>query len=714
MAKNKTLIDSKLEPKPPSQHTLDANADSVEGLDFQDPADSTQASMNALLTRNPIQVPSGSDPSKLVWDMAPYAYQANTVTAPNTINPSLWRQARLNQINGLFKVLDGIYQVRAFDMSNMTIIEAPEGLIIIDPLISMECASAAFELYKEWKTQHDKKEVPPLRAIIFTHSHVDHFGGVLGVVKPEALATASDPEQAWTDGKVRVIAPAGFLEHAVSENVYAGTAMSRRAQYMYGPYLEQRPEGQVDGGLGKGQSTGRVSIAAPRISISQDCTLTIAGTQVDFHMTPGAEAPAEFDFYFHQWKAFCASENACHTMHNIQTLRGAKVRDSLQWSKYLNETLHRYGAITEVLFASHHWPIWDTLDSDKGRVARFLTRQRDMYRYLNDQTLRMLNKGYTGIEIAEVFEMPPALKSEWTCRGYYGTVNHNVKAVYDRYMGWFDGNPSNLHPLPPHQSAPLYVAAMGGAPAVLELAKKAADEGQYRWAAELLHKAVFTHPQDTDARHLLADVLEQLGYQAEAATWRNFYLMGAYELRYAPPEAEMSSADPAMTAQMTVEMIFDSIAATINGPQANLDPKPLIVNWLFRDTDQGDYTQKYLMELSNGALSTIADFQDAQAGVTVKLSRTALNELIGGQATFGQLVEAGRVTVTGDAAEQARLAHLFSLVDSGVLNFPIVTPRSDATVAWQGEGSKARQHKAEGHAGFKRKLQVLGKMPRGC
>ncbi len=680
------------DPKEPSRFTLEANQAMERELDFNNQNDFDDAQLNFLRTWDPVTVMS-QDGKREVWSLKPYSDQTINAPCPPAVNPSLWRQSRLNNTNGLFSVTEGFYQVRAFDMSNMSIIEGKTGLIIIDPLISCECAADALKLYREYCESVGKDSKRPVAGVIFTHSHVDHFGGVLGVISPDDVKNG-----------VPVIAPDGFLEHAVSENVYAGIAMSRRAQYMYGPYLKVDSHGQVDAGLGKGQSVGKISIVAPTISVSHTGqVVTVDGVDIVFHMTPGAEAPSEFDFYFPKARAFCAAENAVHTMHNIQTLRGARVRDALLWSKYLNETLNMFGRETDVLFASHHWPIWDKRADTTGNVARFLTMQRDMYRYLNDQTLRMLNKGYTGIEIAEVFKMPPALEKEWACRGYYGSVNHNVKAVYDRYMGWFDGNPSNLHPLPPQESSPKYVEAMGGRTKVLAKAEKAYLAGEYRWAAELLNKLIFAEPDFEPAKLLQADVLEQLGYRAEAATWRNFYLMGAQELRHGTPEPEMTTADPSMTQAMTLEMIFDAMAGHINGPRASIDEKPTVMNWIFTDTNE-----QYLVELSHGAMSTTANKVSAQDNVTIILTRQVLDELMSQLTTPNAAIANGEIKVYGD---KLALFKLFACLDEGVPDFPIVTPRPNALLAWRGFEPK---EKADVQEAGKKKLRILGKLPRGC
>jgi alkyl sulfatase BDS1-like metallo-beta-lactamase superfamily hydrolase len=583
---------------------------------------------------------------------------ASPPACPDTVNPSLWRQATLNSIAGLFKVAEedkgdrkGIYQVRAYDMSNMTIVESDTGFVIIDPLISNECAEAALALYRKHRSR-----TGGVKAVIYTHSHVDHFGGVRGVVSDEAL-----------ENGVKILAPTGFMEHAVSENVFAGVAMARRAEYMYGPYLAPGNRGQIDCGLGKGQSTGTISLIKPNLDITDTGQkITIDGLEIEFQMTPGSEAPAEMNFYFPRYKALCTAENTTHNMHNIQTLRGARVRDALLWSKYLNEAMNLFGHRTEVLFAQHHWPVWKP-----APVHNFLKKQRDLYRYLNDQTLRLLNKGYTGIEIAETFKLSPGLEQDWSCRGYYGSVSHNVKGVYDRYMGWFNGNPSTLHALPPTKSSPRYVAAMGGAAEVLKKAAAAFEEGEYRWVAELVGHVVFAEPGNQVARDLQASALEQLGYQAEAATWRNFYLMGAQELR-----GEIQKEEPVFSRDMIVElsneMIFDMLGAQLNGMAAA--ERQLVMAWVFTDiADAKD--SLWHVEVSNGALSSSAGTKPGTPDVHVVLERSALDEVLLGETSMEQVIREGRVKFQ-DGEED--FLWFFSLIEQGDPSFPIVTPKEPA------------------------------------
>ncbi|MBV9722714.1 MAG: MBL fold metallo-hydrolase, partial [Mycobacterium sp.] len=446
---------------------------------------------------------------RVVWDNDVYSFLSGD--PPPSVHPSLWRQCMLTAKQGLYEVVPGIYQVRGLDISNISFVEGDHGLIVIDPLVSTEVAAAALQLYRTHRGDR------PVVAVVYTHSHVDHFGGVLGVTS-----------QADVDaGKVAVLAPEGFVEHAVQENVYAGPAMTRRATYMYGTLLPRGPQGQVGCGLGQAPSTGEVGVIVPTIDVRiTGETHTIDGVEIEFQMAPGTEAPAEMHFYFPRFRALCMAENATHNLHNLLTLRGALVRDPHAWAGYITEAIDRFAERADVVFASHHWPTWG-----RARVIEFLSLQRDMYAYLHDQTLRLLNQGQTGTEIAETLQMPPALTKVWHTRGYYGSVSHNVKAIYQRYMGWFDGNPARLWPHPPEALAVRYVDAMGGIDRVVELAQVAFDSGDLRWAATLLDHATFADSGHAAARTLYSDTLEQLGYGAENATWRNFFISGATELR---------------------------------------------------------------------------------------------------------------------------------------------------------------------------------------
>jgi len=452
-----------------------------------------------------------NDKGNIVWDLSKYSFIKEDRQAPETVNPSLWRQSQLIKISGLFKVSEHIYQVRTADLSNITFIEGPGGIVIVDPLISTETAKASMDLY----FQHRAKQ--PIVAVIYTHSHVDHYGGVKGVVS----------ETAVKDGNVKIVAPDGFINNAVAENVMAGNVMSRRASYMYGNLLTQSETGQVGSGLGMTTSTGTISLIPPTDIITKnEQKLQLAGLDFVFHMAPDSEAPSEMFFYIPKYKALCTAEDATHTLHNTYSLRGAKIRDPLAWSKYLNEAIYLWGDKTDVLFAPHHWPVWD-----QSNIVKHLKLQRDMYRFINDQTLHYANQGFTMTQIAEKVKLPETLSQYWSNRGYYGSMNHNTKATYVKYLGWFNGNPATLHPLEPVAASKKYVEYMGGADKIIAQARKDYQQGNYRWVAEVMNQVVFANPKNQEARNLEADALEQLGYQSENGPWRNFYLSGAQELR---------------------------------------------------------------------------------------------------------------------------------------------------------------------------------------
>ena len=513
-------------------------------LPFSDTGDFEDAGRGLLGRRQPNAVTA--EDGTVVWDNDTYDFISGD--APDTVNPSLWRQSTLVATDGLFEVVPGLYQVRGMDLSNISFVEGETGVIVIDPLISTETAAAALALYREHRGDR------PVTGVIYTHCHVDHFGGVKGV-------TTQDDVDA---GRVPVLAPEGFVEHAVSENVYAGTAMGRRAGYMYGAALPRSPRGALGAGLGQTTSTGTVTLIPPTLEITTTGQEEVVdGVRMVFQMAPNTEAPAEMLFYFPDLKVLCAAEDATHNLHNLLTLRGAVVRDPHVWSKYLTETLDLFGDDVEAIFASHHWPTWGN-----EKVTEFLTLQRDLYGYLHDQTVRMLNQGLTGPEIAEEIALPPALENAWSTRGYYGSVSHNVKAIYQRYLGWFDGNPAHLWDHTPVEKAKRYLDLGGGADAVVAHGQAAFDSGDYRWAAEVLNHVVFAEPGHQAARTLLADTYEQLGYGSENGTWRNFYLSGAYELRDGQFGTPTVTASPDMVAQLSPDMLFDALAVQVNGPSS--------------------------------------------------------------------------------------------------------------------------------------------------
>ena len=624
-------------PKPPTDVIERAHKEHLGSLPLDDTTDFADADRGLIASLQPCVVKAAD--GRVVWDNDAYSFL--TGDAPTSVHPSLWRQSTLAAKQGLYEVVEGIYQVRGLDLSNISFIETDSGIIVIDPLISTEVAAAALQLYREHRGG-DR----PVVAVIYTHSHVDHFGGVLGVTNQQDVDT----------GKVSVLAPEGFIEHAVQENVYAGTAMARRATYMYGTSVARGPQGQVGCGLGQRTSTGEVAVITPTVTVTTTGEKhTIDGLEIEFQMAPGTEAPAEMHFYFPRYRALCMAENATHNLHNLLTLRGALVRDPHVWSGYLTEAIENFTDSVDVAFASHHWPTWG-----RERVIEFLSTQRDLYAYLHDQTLRLLNQGYTGAEIAEQFRMPPALEKAWHTHGYYGSVSHNVKAVYQRYMGWFDGNPARLWPHPPEALAKRYVEALGGIDRVAELAEKAFGEGDFRWAATLLDHATFTDAKDPKVRGLYADTLEQLAYGAENATWRNFFLSGATELREGNFGTATSAASPSLLAQLTPEQMFDTLAISVNGPRA-WDVN-LAIDITFADIDTN-----YRLTLRNGVLvyrKRPADESTANAAVRLDSKLRLLMFAAGDRTSPG-------ISITGDADA---LPALLGVLDAPDPKFNIVTP----------------------------------------
>ncbi|KJL45007.1 alkyl/aryl-sulfatase [Microbacterium trichothecenolyticum] len=617
----------------PSATIAQTNTALLSTLPFGDIADFDANKRGFVGTLDSPQVRNAA--GEVVWDAASFDFVDGD--APTSVNPSLWRQSTLMRTHGLFELADRVYQVRGLDLSNMTLIETDNGVIVVDTLLSKETGAAALALYRKFRGER------PVKAVIFTHSHADHYGGVLGVVTEEEVAS----------GAVEVIAPEGFLEHAVSENVYAGVAMNRRAGYMYGAALDRGPQGQLGAGLGMTLSTGEVTLIEPTLTITTTGqTHTVDGVDIEFQMAPGTEAPAEMHFYFPQLRVLCMAENATHNLHNLLTLRGAVVRDPHMWSQYLTEAIELYADRTDVLFASHHWPTWGT-----ENIRTFLESQRDLYGYIHDQTLRLLNKGLTGPEIAEAIEFPPALEG-WSSRGYYGSVSHNVKAIYQRYLGWFDGNPARLWPHPPVEAAKRYVRGFGGIDQVIAQAQAAFDEGDYRWAATLLDHAVFAEPDNTAAKALLADTFEQLGYGAENGTWRNFFLAAATELREGNFGTPTETNAPGVLARLTPEQLFDAVAITINGPEA----------WdlhLTIDITLTDLGQSFRLTLRNGLLTYVRREPAGDAQLHLTLTKQRLLALFSGDTT-----SAG-VGIVGDIGVVQQLQ---AVLDPGDKSFNIVTP----------------------------------------
>ena len=626
--------------------TKAANDALLEELPFDDTKDFEDAQRGFIAAIEGGKITD--DEGRAVWDLDEFAFIEATPEqpAPDTVNPSLWRMAKLLRNHGLFEVVQGhIYQVRGYDLSNMTIVSGRKGWILIDPLLSAETARAALDLVN---TQLGKR---PVTAVIHTHSHIDHYGGIRGVVDVEDVES----------GKVLVIAPEDFLDSSVSENVIAGNVMSRRAAYMYGNLVPKAPDGMVGTGLGITTSTGNPGIIPPNTTITRTGQeLTVDGIRIEFLMAPGSEAPAEFLFYFPQFKALCSSEDVTHVLHNLYTLRGARYRDGLKWSKYLQEVLDMWGDEVEVMFASHHWPTWGNTE-----VNDLVAKQRDLYRYLHDETLRLANHGLTPVEIAEELELPRSLAQTWANRGYYGSVSHDVRSQYGLYLGWFDGNPSNLNRLPPVEAGKRYVKFMGGSDEVVTRAKKYFDKGEYRWVAEVLNHVVFAEPDHTAAKNLLADAYEQLGYQAESGPWRNFYLAGAKELRQGVKVLPTpNTASPDTVRAMSLDTFFDFLGVRLNGPKAA--GETLTLNFKFTDTEE-----QYAVGVENATLHYSKGKQDPNAGVSLTLDRSALNQIILGEATLNEQVDAGKIRVNGD---REVLSTFVSLLDSFQLWFNIVTP----------------------------------------
>lgn len=633
-----------INPKPASEFTIRANQNVLHTLPFNDKQDFEDARRGFIAKPDTLTIKD--EQGNVVWDLEQYkTYIGLDKTAPDTVNPSLWRNAQLNMEYGLFKVTDKIYQIRGFDLSNITFIQGDKGWIVFDPLISPQTAKAALAFIN--KTLGER----PVTAVVYSHSHVDHYGGAAGLF--------NSPDEVKKNG-VQIIAPEGFTEHAVSENVIAGNAMARRAVYMYGALLPRNAQGGVNGGLGQTTSTGVPSLLLPTRFITKSGEeVTLDGVRMVFQMTPGTEAPAEMNTWFPDSKALWMAENTTNTMHNILTLRGAQVRDALKWSSYLNETIETWGDQAQVKFQSHHWPRWGN-----ASIVDYFKKQRDLYKYIHDQSVRLMNMGYTGEEISEKIALPPELNDFWPNRGYYGTLRHNSRAVYQRYMGWYSGNPSDLDNLPPEMVGPKYVEFMGGEQALLKKAKASFDKGEYRWVAEVLKHLVFANPNNQEGKLLLADALEQLGYQAESGPWRSVYLQGAYELRNGVPTAGGTvTASPDTIRAMSPSMLFDYLAVRINPEKAA--GKKMVINMDF--TDIGE---KHTLSLENAVLNHTTHYA-AKPDVTLTLSKQTLDDIQLGQGTLEQKIASGEIKVQGN---QQTFSDFVGLLDKFNFWFNIVTP----------------------------------------
>ncbi|MDF3867450.1 alkyl sulfatase dimerization domain-containing protein [Pseudomonas denitrificans (nom. rej.)] len=631
------------QPKPPTSFTQAAQEQVRQSLPFSDRADFDRVEKG--LIKRPENLVIKNDDGTVAWQLGGYDF-LKAAKDVASVNPSLMRQAQLNLSYGLFKVTDGIYQVRGFDLANTTFIEGKTGWIVIDTLTTPATAKAAYALVSQELGQK------PIRAIIYSHAHIDHFGGVKGLVSQEQV----------DKGEVQIIAPKGFMEAAIKENVLAGNAMLRRATYQYGTMLPQGPEGHVDMAIGKAVAHGPMSIIAPTKTVDGSLVeMEIDGVPVTFQNTPGTESPAEMNVWLPQQKALLMAENVTATLHNLYTLRGAETRDPLGWSKYINEALHRFGDKAEVMFAVHNWPRWGHED-----IVRTLEKQRDMYGYLNDQTLHLANNGVTINQIHERLKVPPELANEWFNRGYHGSVSHNVRAVVNKYLGYYDSNPATLNPLAPEDSAVKYVEFMGGADHLLQMAKASSDKGEYRWVVEVVNKLVFADPTNQPARNLQADALEQLGYQAENAGWRNSYLTAAQELRNGVPRdlPTMKSGSPDALAAMDTGLLFDYLGVRLNAEKA--EGEDFAINLVLPDKNE-----QYLLELKNSHLNNIKGVQSENAGQTVTIDRADLNRLMLKQVSPVRLVFEGKLKSSGNPL---LLAKLFGMLEDFNFWFDIVTP----------------------------------------
>ncbi|WP_447757919.1 alkyl/aryl-sulfatase [Sphingopyxis fribergensis] len=630
-----------------SEATRAAQAEIAGRLPLDDPRDEANVLRGKLA-----EIPGGvilSKDGKTVWDRRPYAF-LDAKEAPDTVNPSLWRQARLNAVHGLFEVVPGkIWQLRGYDISVMTIIRGKSGWIVIDPLLSEEAAAAGWKLFAD--TVEAKSGRLPIRAVIFSHSHSDHFGGVGGIVTPEQVKKE----------KIRIIAPHGFSEEATSENVLAGTAMGRRALYMFGSILAPGPAGQVDTGLGPKLSSGTIGYMEPTETVGEKGgALTIDGLAFEFLDAGGTEAPSEFVFYIPAYKALHTTEVVTHTLHNVLTLRGAQVRDALHWSKVIDAALVRWGGKAEVALASHHWPTWGA-----GEVSALLTSQRDIYRYVHDRTLFLANRGATLHELADVTPEAPGQAADFGARGYYGTVNHDMKATYQRYFGWWDGNPANFNPLPPEASAPKYVALAGGADKLLAAGKAATVAGDYRWAAELLNKLVFAQPDNKEARLALASAYDQMGYQSESGAWRNYYLAAAASLRGTAVESLSGNGQSrSFVSAIPTAVFFDALATRFDAA------KGAALKGTFQFV-LPDSKEAVAIVVGGGVEVPRYGMTDAAPTATITMNRATLDDVMLGQAQFPALLQSGAIRIDGD-----RMAFLswFALHPPADPRFNVVVP----------------------------------------
>ena len=632
---------------PPTEHTIALQEQLRQSLPFADTRDIEEAARGFIAAPDYTQIMA--EKGTVAWDIGRYDFLLEEGATFDSIHPSLQRQAILNMAYGLYEVLPGkIYQVRGFDLANFTVVAGDTGWIVFDPLTAKETAAAALALVNEQLGER------PVVAVVYSHSHGDHFGGVRGVVDEADVVS----------GDVPVIAPAGFMEHAVAENIYAGNAMNRRMFYQYGVLLPADPHGHVDQSIGKNTAAGNLGLIAPTIYIADDFEeLTIDGVRMVFQNTPGTEAPAEMNTYFPDLKAFWAAENITGTVHNIYTLRGALVRDALEWSKQINVALYEFGQDAEVMFASHSWPRWGN-----DRIQEVMRCQRDIYANLNNDVLHLANQGVTINEIHNVYQPPQSLQDQWCARSYHGSVEHNSRAVVNRYLGYWDANPATLIPLSPADSAPLYVEMMGGATPILAKGRELYDAGEYKLAMEILNKLVYAEPANEEARHLLADVFEQIGYQQESPSVRNSFLNGAFELRSGIPSgASPKSSGPDIIRAMSTDLWLDFLGIRLDSAKAG--DTEFSINLVTPDNGES-----YVVELSNATLTNIEGYTDGDADLTITINRADLEPVMMGQVSFDEQIEAGKAVLEGDRAPYDRLKDMLVQFEIGFEVLPGTLP----------------------------------------
>ena len=642
------------EEKGASGYTAQINSAVYSLLDFEDTSEYDNAVRGLIDAPETLELTDAD--GKVVWSQAAYSFLDDHEKAPDTVNPSLWENTRNNHAYGLFEVCEGIYQVRGYDMANLTVVKGETGWIVFDATMCVETAQAAMALIEKNLGSY------PVKAVVISHPHADHFGGILGVMAAEDAADASLPlEEQIASGKIPVIVPEGFAEHAIAENVYAGKAMTRRANYQYGVLLTPGVTGKMAQGIGMGQSTGTVTYIAPTYEIRETGeTLIIDGVEMEFQMTPGTEAPAEMNTWFPQYKALWMAENCTGTLHNLYTLRGAQVRDGAAWAGYITQTMTRYGGQAEVVFQSHNWPHWGN-----AVINEYLVNTAAVYKFINDQTLTYINQGYTSDEISNMIKLPEALEKNWYTRQYYGTVAHNSKAVYQKYMGWYDANPVNLNPLEPSESAKKWVEYLGDVNEALRMAKADFDKGEYQWVAEITNTIVYADPANEAARLLCADALEQLGYRAESGPWRNAYLTAALELRHGNQamNAAQTKGGANFLKEMTPTMIFDYMAIRMDKQMMADQDFTMNITLL-------DVQQQHVLHIKNGVMLVYENAHREDADVSISCPKNALLLLL-----QGNMEAFAAIPVQGDASHLTLLMQSMNQFPlAGIAAFNMIEP----------------------------------------